>query len=393
MTKGINQCDVFVLLWGIYYLQDTLYPSGIINQSIQLILILMGLISVGFYVLQGNRTVSMINASLLLIGMYFIYGTQIILFGDGIEWTADSTYLKDSLDSLLPIVFFFMQTKLGLLTQQRIRIYTIYILVVIIARFNSFGEHLSVTLDADITTNNLGYMFVSAIPLVYFFYKRNFLQYFLLAVILFFILSGMKRGAIAIGAICLMIFIYYGIKNKNNRKNFYTYLLLGLMILGTIYYVRSLLETNEYFISRVQRTLDGDTSNRDIIYSGIWNTIINEQNLFNILFGHGANSTVRYSGTFAHQDWLETACNNGLLGTILLSTFFIIMGFEVWKSSKYFPSYLYYCFLTLFFTSLSKTLFSMSIQNLDMYQSMLLGYFTYYISKFDKVSFYRKNLL
>lgn len=392
MAKRINQCDVFVLLWGLYYLQDTLYPSGIINQLIQLILILMGLISVGFYILQGNRTVSFINASLLLIGMYFIYGMQIILFGDGIEWTTDSTYLKDSLNSLLPIVFFFMQTRQGLLTQQRIRIYTIYILVVIIARFNSFGEHLSETLDVDFATNNLGYMFVSAIPLIYFFYKRNFLQYFFLAVILFFTLSGMKRGAIVIGAICLMIFIYYGIKNKNNRKNFYTYLLLGLTLLGTIYYVRSLLETNEYFISRVQRTLDGDTSNRDIIYSGIWNTIISEQNLFNILLGHGANSTVRYSGTFAHQDWLETACNNGLVGTIFLSTFFIIMGFEVWKSRKYFPSYLYYCFLTLFFTSLSKTMFSMSIQNLDMYQSMLLGYFAYYVSKFDKVSFYRKNL-
>ena len=99
-------------------------------------------------------------------------------------------------------------------------------------------------------------------------------------------------------------------------------------------------------------------------------------NIFYFFFGRGANSTINIIGYFAHQDWLETFCNNGLLGVFILFRFFYVFGKSVWLSKKYFPVMMFFSFLILFFASFSKTMFSMSIQNLNICQSLLLGYFT-----------------
>lgn len=391
MTKRINQCDVFVLLWALYYLQGLLYPYGIINQFIQFVMILMGLISLGHYLIQGAGQKA-INATIILIVMYCIYGVQIIITGDGIDWTADSTYLKNSLNSLLPIAFFYMQTKQGRLTSQRIRVYLLFILSIIIVFYFFMEQRLLFDLDRDETTNNSSYMFISAIPLIYFFYNKPLLQYILLAIIIVFTLMGMKRGAIAIGACCMMIFLYSGIKEGSTRKKIFTVILSVAIVFGIFYYVGYLIQSSDYFLSRIQSTMEGNTSGRDIIYSKIWNTIKYEHDLLNILFGHGANSTVRYAGNFAHQDWLETACNNGFIGIIILVIFFVCIGHTVLISRKYLQPHLYYCFVTLFFICFTKTIFSMSIQNFDMYQSMLLGYLTYWTSSFKSRAGYHRRL-
>lgn len=134
-------------------------------------------------------------------------------------------------------------------------------------------------------------------------------------------------------------------------------------------------ETSEYFAQRVESTIQGNNSGRNRLYSSVWSAVRNEENIIRILFGHGANSTIKYAGNFAHQDWLETMCNNGLLGVCLLIAFFVSFGNTVLKSRRSVLPHYYYCFLTLFALSLSKTLFSMSIQGFDMYQGMLIGYF------------------
>ena len=312
--------------------------------------------------------------------MYCIYGSIIIICGDGVQWTADSAYLKNSFNSLLPIIFFFIQTKEGKLTQSRIRYYTLFILAVLIPLYFFFKSQFMHEYNVDDATNNISYMFVAVMPIIYFFYKRTFTQYILMALIIFFILMGMKRGAILIASCCVLVFLYSGIREGSTVKKVYTVILSTLIVAGITYYVGYMMHTSEYFISRVESTIEGNSSGRDIIYTKIWNIITEERNLFYILFGRGANSTIKYTGNFAHQDWLETACNNGILGVTMLFIFFILLGNTVWKSRKYLQSHFYYCFLTLFFICFTKTIFSMSIQNFDMCQSMILGYILFWCS-------------
>lgn len=377
--KKINQCDVFVALWGLYYLQGLLYPQGIINQLIQLLMILMGLVS--FVKCLMMPTSGLIKATVVLVLMYVVYGTAIILFGDGIGWTTDSAYLKSSFNSLLPIFFFFLQSRCGNLTERRIIIYTLVMLAVVCLYFTYFGQMTATNLDEDEITNNVGYMFVALIPFMYFYYNKPLLQYVLLAVLMVYILMGMKRGAILIGAMSVIIFLYSGFKEGTSKQKTYALILSLLIVVGVVYVVGYMLETNDYFAKRVESTMEGNSSGRDRIYSSVWNAIKDEQGILPFLFGHGANSTIKYAGNFAHQDWLETACNNGLVGVLILLTFFLSFYKTVWKSRRLLPPHYFYCFFTLFAISLSKTMFSMSIQNFDMYQGMLIGYFAYWMSE------------
>ncbi len=192
---------------------------------------------------------------------------------------------------------------------------------------------------------------------------------------------GMKRGAILIGSLSIVIFLYSNLKSSSGKRKAITLFFTIGIIIGAIYYISDMLQTNDYFVKRIEQTAEGNSSGRDIIYSSIWEAFLNEPNLLYFLFGHGANSTISVAGNFAHQDWLETIYNNGILGGIILLSFFIAFGLTIYKQRRRFPSYMYYSFFILLFISFSKTMFSMSIQNLDIYQSLLLGYFAYWTTR------------
>ena len=149
------------------------------------------------------------------------------------------------------------------------------------------------------------------------------------------------------------------------------------LVIFAISFIESNLESNDYFNKRIEQTIEGDSSNRDQLYATIYQTVATEQNMLFFLFGRGANSTFAVAGDYAHQDWLETWCNNGLVGIVILSIFFIIIFSDVIKARKklIYPYYLSY--LLLFIVLLSKSVFSMSIQNLEPSQTLLLGYFIY----------------
>lgn len=374
MRRRINLCDIFVMLWGIYYLQGILYSPGILNQAVQLLMILFGLYAVCQYIMNKSKS-RLINATIALIVMYCIYGTFIILYGDGIAMTPDSSYLKSSLNSLLPIVFFYNQTRCGNLNHKRICLYTFFILIITIALYNYNALRVIELKRVDEITNNVGYVFVAIMPLIYFFSKKPLLQYILLAIILVYVLMGMKRGAIAIAAICFIIFVVSKLKEKSSWKK--KLIIISLFLILIILFsniISTMLQTSDYFMARIESTLEGNLSGRDILFSRISDAVLGEQNVLKILFGHGANSTIKFAGNFAHQDWLETACNNGLFGLVILLNFFVILWLDAWNSRKYISQEMFYCFLTLFIMSFVKTMFSMSIQDLDISQSMLLGY-------------------
>lgn len=376
--KKINYCDFFVGLWGLYYLQGLLYPQGAINQMVQLLMIVIGLVA--FAKCLFSSSCGLVKATMVLIIMYTIYGGAIILFGDGIFWTEESTYLKNSFNSLLPILFFYIQTRRGDLNEKRIRIYTLVMVAIVIVYYTYYGKLLIDKLDTEETTNNISYMFVSLLPLVFLFHKKVLLQYLLLALLMLYIIMGMKRGAILVGTLAIITFFISGFKDGSDTKKVISIILSVLIVIGTIYVVQYLMETSDYFMLRVNQTINGDSSHRDVLYNSIWETICRDGSVLYFLFGHGANSTIRFAGNFAHQDWLETLCNNGIIGVSILVIFFVMFVKAVIKSKRYSPNYLFFCFLSLFVISFAKTLFSMSIQNLDVSQSMLIGYLAYWTS-------------
>jgi O-antigen ligase len=200
---------------------------------------------------------------------------------------------------------------------------------------------------------------------------------------------GMKRGAILIGVVASILFLYANVINSSKWMKLLFAVLTITIVVGASKYIDYMMNSSEYFMARYEQTLEGNTSGRDVIYGSLWDVFLSETNPFYFYLGRGAESTITIIGKLAHQDWLETFCNNGFLGILILFFFFYTFAKNVWRSKQYFPKMMFYSFVTLFIITFSKTLFSMSIQNLDLPITMLLGYFAYWVSQpTDNVEIY-----
>lgn len=384
MLKRINQCDVFVGLWCIYMLQEILYPPCIINQLIQIIMLLWSVTAVCRYMLKSSEYSSILKATFVLIIMYTIYGVIHIMFDPPIVIQGQYVYLQTALNSLAPIFLFYEFTKDGKLTSDRIRIYLpILVIVCILLYYKTENQMLLLKKEGEIT-NNGGYFFIPLIPFLFFYSKKPILQFALLGIILLYVFMGMKRGAILIGVVVSIVFLYANLKDSSRNTKLLTIMLTIIIVVGIIRYVDYLMVSSDYFMARIEQTLEGDSSNRDIIYGTLWDALLSETRPLYFYLGRGADSTLRVSGAFAHQDWLETFCNNGLVGVIILFFFFYAFGMNAWKSRHIFPEMMFYSFATLFIIIFSKTLFSMSIQELDVSESMLIGYFAFQLYKSEQ---------
>jgi hypothetical protein len=196
-----------------------------------------------------------------------------------------------------------------------------------------------------------------------------------------YLFMGMKRGAILIGAFSTVVLLYANVKNSSRGTKFLFVMLSIIILFGISKYIDYMMNNSAYFMGRVEDTIEGNSSGRDVLYENLWNILLSEQSPFYFYLGRGAESTLTIVGKFAHQDWLETFCNNGLLGVIILFIFFYTFGKNAWESRYCFSRMMFFSFVTLFITTFSKTLFSMSIQNLDLPITMLLGYFAYWMSQ------------
>ena len=349
MLKKINQCDIYVGLWCIYMLQGVLYPSGIINRVLQLIMLLWAMIAVFKYIFESQYIYSsFLKATFLLMVMYIIYGVIHIMFDSPIMRHGQYVYLQTSLNSLAPIFLFYEYTMNGKLTSDRIRVYLPILIITSVLLYYKNESQVLLNTNKEEITNNIGYMFIPLIPILFFYSKKPILQFVFLGIILLYVFMGMKRGAILIAVLGSIVLLYANIKNSSRGVKFLFVMLTIIIIVGICMYINYMMSTSAYFMARVDQTLEGDASNRDIIYGKLWNTLLLEQRPLYFYFGRGADSTLRVVGGFAHQDWLETFCNNGLVGVIILFFFFYAFGKNVWKSRNVFSGMMFNSYATLF---------------------------------------------
>ena len=383
MLKRINQCDVYVGMWCIYMLQGILYPRGIINQVVQLTMLLWSMAVVLKYIIRPSVYLHspILKTTILLIVMYMIYGGIHIMFGDAIMMRDQYLYLQASLNSLAPVFLFYDFTMNGKLTSERIRIYLPILIITCILLYYENARQFSLLTNQEEVTNNIGYMFITLIPFLFFYSRKPILQYVFIGIILLYVFMGMKRGAILIGILATMILLYSNLKNSSRRMKILFVILTTVIVVGVSKYIDYMMDNSAYFMARYEQTVEGDASGRDIIYEKLWNTLLSETSPFYFYFGRGADSTLKVAGNYAHQDWLETFCNNGLIGVLILFSFFYTFGKNAWRSRRSFSVMLSYSFITLFIVIFCKTLFSMSVQDLKLSESMMLGYFAFWMTQ------------
>ena len=386
----LNACDWYIVIGCLYYLQDVLYPSGIINRILQILMMLWALSISLKYIINFKQTPQLLNMVSLLVVMYTIYGITFMLYSNevnitegGIREVGSYLYLQNALNSLLPFYLFYAFAEQGKLTVERIRIYCFVFLLLFIAMyFKSYKQSLVQAAIAGIErkefTNNTGYNFVMLMPIL-FFIKHKLLRYVMLVIVMGFTIMCMKRGAILMGGICFIWFLWADFRHATSIRYKLGTLFLAICALSSaVIYINYKQETSSYFRSRIEQTQKGNASGRNMIYPKIWDAVQNDESVVHLLIGRGANSTVEIAGNYAHHDWLELACNNGLIGVLLALSFYITIFTTAHSNRMFLPKEYYTTFLMLGFMLFSKTMFSMSIANMKIWEIMPVAFLLWF---------------
>ena len=363
----INICLIYVILWLLYFLQGNLYSSKILGTAIMSIFILWSLYFF-VYVNVKYKLPPFLRGVNLLVVLFTIYGSIRIISSEVI-YRADGTlqssvlFLKNSYISLLPTYGLFYFYKAKYLTQRWIQNWTILFVIYALLRFYFLSK--GAFLGSNDYTNNAGYIFVSLfaiVPLL----NRKIYQFLLIICIAFFVLVSLKRGAIICYVVCLVYYIIVSISAiRGSSKKIGAIFIFSLLAYVIYYLYVEVLSSNDYLVTRILSVLDGDSGGRGEIYGVLWNKFKTNQSISQILFGMGADGTIKVVGNFAHNDWLEILTNHGILGIICLLFFYVnfVIGIKQVQNPKY-RLVLALCFIQMFLTSI----YSMSINDFQIFQ-------------------------
>ena len=384
MKLRINICHIYLFIILLGYFNGTLYaPGGFIAQGLQYVLILMSL----YYAVYANFRYKLpvyFKALNVLLILFTIYGILLVISGEKlmVQSTfyeiAKTEYLKSIYKSLLPVYPFYVFTKQGLLKESTIKFwFFVFLILTIRSFFRSQARQLEEALErgslAEEFTNNVGYTFVALLPALVLFYKKPMIQYLGLAVCGYFIVICMKRGAILCGVICLLWFMVVNLRKVPRKRKWIVILATVAVVVAGVYLFNYMMETSSYFRYRLAETEAGESSGRNDLYSIFYNHFIHEDNPWKFLFGNGASATLKISYNFAHNDWLEIAINQGVVGLVIYLIYWVCY-FITWRKTKQQPQ-AFMAIGMIFIIYFLSTLFSMSYDSVSRCAAMVLGYY------------------
>lgn len=363
-------------------MNGTLYAPGSIIARVLLVLLLLLSIYYFIYANSQYKLPHYFKALNALVLMFTLYGTILILSGQrifaGYEVLSNTEYLKAIYRSLLPIYAFYVFAKKGLLTEKVVkRWFFVFLILAVWSFYEEKSRLLRLALEVgsmeEEFTNNSGYTFVALLPTLVLFSRKPFLQYVLLFICILFLILSMKRGAVLSGAVCFVWLMIDNLKNVQKKRKMIVWFVSAIVVLAGVYLVNYMMQTSDYFQLRLSETQAGDSSGRDKLYSTFYSHFIHEDNPLLLLFGNGANATLKISYNYAHNDWLELAINQGAFGVVIYS-FYWICFYKTWKNSK--SNFQGYRAIGMIFVIyFMSTFFSMSYNSVSRCAAMTLGYF------------------
>ena len=386
--RKLNKCDYYTALWFIYYLQGTVYAKGsIISRSILIIALIMSVCHL-YKVIHISNKPPYFKGLFLIIAMFTFYGLFAIVF-QGNFYRVTGSYVNhvsqlQAIDtSLLPIFTYYYYASIGALKKKQIMIWFFLFIISATVSYHQMQKELMEAMlyrvnQRDAVTNNIGYTFLAIFPGFIFFKEKPLIQFALLGYVLVYLIMGMKRGAILIGALCSLYYIRYLLLNADAKIKKWFYLLTVLLIIAGYRFIIHMMNTSEYMLMRINDTLEGDSSHRDVLYSFFWEYYKNQDSIFHLLFGNGQASTAHIFFNFAHNDWLEILINNGMMGAVIYIYYWMCLVATTKRAINYDAKIIMIMFGLIY---IFKTFFSMSYNDIDYSAACFLGYSLVYMNK------------
>lgn len=378
MNKYLSLGNFYISLWFLNTFQGLYIVSSFVSLILYIPFILISLYYTYIAIISYNK-IDYIRSLFALFFLLAIYGTIHILFGEDYKFEHrirdNREFLVSILSSFTPIFAFYVMTIKEKFKLRDIYIWIIPFLIVTTLEYNKTMldlAHRFQNYGFDEFTNNIGYIFLSIVPLIFFLRKKQFFQYIILAYTLSYTMTSMKRGAIIIGVVMLIWFIKSSLNLTSKRKKFYIYAMVFALICAAYYFVIDLFLNSDYFQYRIEQTIEGNTSNRNNIYSSLINLFLLKHNFVELIFGFGADGSIALSGNLAHSDWIELLVDCGIIGVIIYIIYWITFA-KTWKYSKN-NEIIYYVLGACFIFTFSRTIMSMSFSDTPFYISMALGF-------------------
>ena len=370
-----------------YFGQGFLFGEGLLAR---LILVLVVGISFYYWVYAVSRYKLPLPLRLLsiLLIIWTLYGIPPIVMGSkAIVSVGRETfyYLKSIYISVLPVFAFYVFARERWLTEDILKKWFVVFFVVAIGDYY-YGLQTSLNKMSELghnvteATNNAGYMMATLLCLAPLFYKKPGIQYVIIGACLLFTLGSLKRGAILCSVLSATAIILLSLKSnrdvlspkRGNKKTVQIVFFTALLIIVGYYAVNSYLSSSDYFVYRLQETLEGNSSERDDIYSTILNHFLFNSDIISFLFGNGAYGTVEIFNTFAHNDWLEIAIDNGFFVLILYAVYWMSYINIIKKANKSSTcTIMLIVFVIIYFF---RSFFSMSYSDITPFASCALGF-------------------
>lgn len=339
----------------LYYSQGALFESGTSFTQLTLLLILgiSGIFFVKILLLRKITPLVKAWTALVLINLLSFFFTANFL-----SETGHIDYLKAILLTLLPFYPFYYFALKGHLKVKHFLIFFIIMLPVSILQFNIEKVEMLTTSISGSVVNNSAYLFVGLIPFVFLIKKRLY-AYLSIAVISYFIIMGAKRGALVVGVLGLVMYVYYQIRTIPKKNKFKAYALVFVGFIALSVFTVKTYSQNVFLQTRFQQAEAGSWSGRENIYANIFTEWLNSDSIIQIIFGYGFMGSMKLSGTgnVAHNDWLELLANNGIIGILI----YLVLFYYGFKScfNPYWDRNKQLVLLTIMLIWFATTLFSM----------------------------------
>lgn len=377
VKRLFSEANIYTVICLLYSLRHILFGDfSLIGRGL---FVLFFALSIYFFfkAVIGYMLPANLRALVVFVVLVLIYGGLMSLYGTDALWerkTANTFYLVTHFQSILPIFCFYYFAKEQQIDERWFRIVAIFYFVAVFLQFNSAESAMTEAQDNDEIVNNYAYYWLALIPLMVFFSEKPIIQYSGLALISFFLVSGFKRGAILLGGICLLVFIWHSIRSESLSRKVIIIVLVGVFVFFLFQYIENLMNTSELFVKRMNYTMEGNSSGREVIYSNYWSFFVNQKSFLSIVFGNGAYGTLKYLGLMAHNDWLEIMIDMGVVGTLVYFVYWF-RNIRMCANSYYICSNEVFLGILLFvIIYLGATIFSMSIMNMPLYSTSVFGY-------------------
>lgn len=187
--------------------------------------------------------------------------------------------------------------------------------------------NIRVDTSSDAGLNEL-YIILMALPFLYII-SNKYIRYFGSAVVLIMVLLSLKATALL--AVISGILVYYIINSILNGKRTSKWLLVSLVLAVLLYlYLESINDflmtrLNVSWLSKIELSGSSGGSGR----TDIWINTVRLQmdsSIFEWIFGHGYNTVVNQLDFSAHNDFLESLYDFGLIG---FTAYILLYGFLI----------------------------------------------------------------